>query len=198
MPYSDRAPSWVGYRRQKVTGRARSSRPCGTRIGTASKPKWREYVYAAATAMFATASSPRIPPNHGAPREGMDGSCPWARPRLPRRQNGIAALAPEILDASKPAGFGRNSSAAPHNPCPCASKLSLSRIYPRARLNQRMTEGNADSDFPLPTTMEASRTASGDPIQWTRYVVLDGDFVALACSPWSGPAGSTMASPPAL
>lgn len=43
--------------------------------------------------------------------------------------------------------------------------------------NQRMTEGRADSDFLLPTAMESSRTAPGDPIQWTRYVVLDGDFV---------------------
>src|SRR5258708_3164812 len=49
---------------------------------------------------------------------------------------------------------------------------------PAARdFNQRMTEGNADSDFLLPTTIEASRTAPGDPIQWTRYVVLDGGFV---------------------
>ena len=43
--------------------------------------------------------------------------------------------------------------------------------------NQRMADGHADSDFLLPAAMEASRTAPGDPIQWTRYVVLDGDFV---------------------
>jgi hypothetical protein len=41
--------------------------------------------------------------------------------------------------------------------------------------NQRMRAGNAASDFLLPTSVEGSRTPPGDPIQWTRYVVLDGD-----------------------
>jgi hypothetical protein len=43
--------------------------------------------------------------------------------------------------------------------------------------NQRMAEGRAASDFLLPTAMEAGRTPPDDPIQWTRYVVLDGDLV---------------------
>jgi hypothetical protein len=43
--------------------------------------------------------------------------------------------------------------------------------------NQRMTEGRADSDFLLPDALEMSGSAPGDPIQWTRYVVLDGEFV---------------------
>ena len=43
--------------------------------------------------------------------------------------------------------------------------------------NQRMKAGKAASDFLLPTSLEAPRTEPGDPIQWTRYVVLDGDAV---------------------
>lgn len=43
--------------------------------------------------------------------------------------------------------------------------------------NQRMLRGHAASDFLLPTAIEADPTVSGEPIQWTRYVVLDGDFV---------------------
>jgi hypothetical protein len=43
--------------------------------------------------------------------------------------------------------------------------------------NQRMIDGHADSDFLLPTTPERSGAALHDPIQWTRYVVLDGDEV---------------------
>ncbi len=43
--------------------------------------------------------------------------------------------------------------------------------------NQRMSEGRADSDFLLPATLETPRTSLDDPIQWTRYVVLEGDFV---------------------
>jgi hypothetical protein len=40
-----------------------------------------------------------------------------------------------------------------------------------------MTQGHAASDFLLPTAMEASRTMPGDPIQWMRYLVLDGEIV---------------------
>ena len=43
--------------------------------------------------------------------------------------------------------------------------------------NQRMTDGHAASEFLLPTAVKARRTPPGDPIQWTSYVVLDGDFV---------------------
>jgi hypothetical protein len=49
---------------------------------------------------------------------------------------------------------------------------------PAARaFNLRMTEGHAASDFLLPDNLEAPRTAGSDPIQWTRYVVLDNEFV---------------------
>lgn len=43
--------------------------------------------------------------------------------------------------------------------------------------NQRMTDGHAASDFLLPVALETPRTSLDEPIQWTRYVVLDGDFV---------------------
>jgi hypothetical protein len=43
--------------------------------------------------------------------------------------------------------------------------------------NQRMREGHAASDFLLPSAPEPPRTAPGDSIQGSRYVVLDGDFV---------------------
>ena len=43
--------------------------------------------------------------------------------------------------------------------------------------NQRMAEGQAPSDFLLPTALKVSSTVHGGPIQWTRYLVLDGDFV---------------------
>jgi len=43
--------------------------------------------------------------------------------------------------------------------------------------NQRMMEGHAASDFLLPSVLEAPQTKPGDPLQWTRYVLLDGDFV---------------------
>jgi hypothetical protein len=43
--------------------------------------------------------------------------------------------------------------------------------------NRRMTEAHAASDFLLPTEMERPRTAEGDAIRWTRYVVLDGEFL---------------------
>jgi hypothetical protein len=43
--------------------------------------------------------------------------------------------------------------------------------------NQRMEQGRAPSDFLLPAVVEAPRTSSGDPIQWTRYVVLDSEAV---------------------
>ena len=43
--------------------------------------------------------------------------------------------------------------------------------------NQRMIDGQADSDFLLPTALEKPRTTLGDPIQWTRYVVVDGGDV---------------------
>ena len=43
--------------------------------------------------------------------------------------------------------------------------------------NQRMTEGHAASDFLLPTAIKTGRTTPDDPIQWTSYVVLDGEFV---------------------
>ena len=40
-----------------------------------------------------------------------------------------------------------------------------------------MIDGHADSEFLLPTTLESAGHAPDDPIQWTRYVVLDGDYV---------------------
>ena len=40
--------------------------------------------------------------------------------------------------------------------------------------NQRMETGDAASDFLLPEKLETPRTAPGDPIEWTRYVVLEG------------------------
>jgi hypothetical protein len=43
--------------------------------------------------------------------------------------------------------------------------------------NQRMTEAQAPSDFLLPDALEMPRTAPNDPIQWTRYVILDGEHV---------------------
>jgi hypothetical protein len=43
--------------------------------------------------------------------------------------------------------------------------------------NQRMVDGEADSDFLLPTELEKPRATALGPIQWTRYVVLDGGEV---------------------
>jgi hypothetical protein len=43
--------------------------------------------------------------------------------------------------------------------------------------NQRMKQGHAPSDFLLPASLEAPRTPLDDPIQWRRYVVLDGESV---------------------
>ena len=43
--------------------------------------------------------------------------------------------------------------------------------------NRRMTEGRAPSDFLLANCVEPPRTAASEPIQWTRYVVLDGEAV---------------------
>ncbi len=43
--------------------------------------------------------------------------------------------------------------------------------------NQRMIDGHAPSDFLLPTELGRGNIAPDDPIQWTRYVVLDGDQV---------------------
>jgi hypothetical protein len=43
--------------------------------------------------------------------------------------------------------------------------------------NQRMKAGHAASDFLLPTAVKTSDTRPDNPIQWTFYVVLDGEFV---------------------
>lgn len=43
--------------------------------------------------------------------------------------------------------------------------------------NQRMLDGHADSDFLLPTQLGESASTHDDPIEWTRYVVLDGDQI---------------------
>src|SRR5215471_22323 len=43
--------------------------------------------------------------------------------------------------------------------------------------NQRMKQGRAPSDFLLPASLEAPRTSLDDPIQWKRYLVLDGETV---------------------
>jgi hypothetical protein len=43
--------------------------------------------------------------------------------------------------------------------------------------NRRMRDGHADSDFLLPSEVEGTRAAPDEPIQWKRYVVLDGEFV---------------------
>jgi len=61
---------------------------------------------------------------------------------------------------------------------PLRFETFVERHLPAVReFNQRMTAGHAASDFLLPTGVEAARTPAGDPIQWTRYVVLDGDAV---------------------
>src|ERR1035438_9609563 len=43
--------------------------------------------------------------------------------------------------------------------------------------NQRMIDGHADSDFLLPTQLGNSASTCDDPIQWTRYVALDGEQI---------------------
>jgi hypothetical protein len=43
--------------------------------------------------------------------------------------------------------------------------------------NQRMRAGNAASEFLLPTAVEVRCKPPDDPIQWTNYVVLDGEVV---------------------
>jgi hypothetical protein len=46
-----------------------------------------------------------------------------------------------------------------------------------AAFNQRMSEGHAASDFLLPTEADERVSQPDEPIQWTRYVVLDGEQV---------------------
>ena len=46
-----------------------------------------------------------------------------------------------------------------------------------AAFNQRMSEGHAESDFLLPTEADERVSQPDEPIQWTRYVVLDGEQV---------------------
>ena len=43
--------------------------------------------------------------------------------------------------------------------------------------NRRMTDAHAPSDFLLPTEMERPRNTGDNPIRWTRYNALDGEFV---------------------